>query len=165
MRYRSIRVKPGDKAHLAQLAQERGCDIVDVLDALVAEAEAGRIYKPLCGRKKGRETVKVTVSMELGKRFGTIRDAWGVYSQQAVTWLLKSADLVKHPDPIDTWARMEKTRKLHEQLWAAAEAQGPQGTNANYPYGLIELDENTFQLEMTDGTYVWPGPIIRRPTT
>jgi len=52
-----------------------------------------------------------------------LRLTWGVYDHQVVTWLLESAaDLVKRPNPMDTWARMEANRAEYERIIAEAGA-------------------------------------------
>ena len=118
MRYKTIRVKPGDHAHLKRLAQERKCDMVDVLAALVAEVEAGRIYKPLCGKVRSQGTSRLSAPAELADKVNTLKDEWGVYAPQVVTWLLRHEAQTKPPDPMDTWARMEANRVTYEQLIA-----------------------------------------------
>jgi len=52
MRYKTVRVKPGDKIHLAILARQRRSTMIDTLAALVAQAEAGSIYPPLCEKRR-----------------------------------------------------------------------------------------------------------------
>ena len=122
MRYKTIRVKPGDAVHLGRLAEERKSTVIDILAALVAEAEAGRIYPPLCKRKRGGGSDKITVTPELGARVKVLREVWGLYDHQVVTWLLGHEAQTKPPNLMDTWARMEANRVTYEQLIAEAGA-------------------------------------------
>lgn len=120
MLYSTIRIKVSDHEHLRRMAQKQGRDMVDILAVLVTEAEAGRIYKPLCGKIRSHGTSKLSAPAELANRVNALKSEWGVYAPQVVAWLLESADLVKPPDLMDTWARMGANRATYERIIAEA---------------------------------------------
>lgn len=138
MKHKTIRIKPGDHEHLRRMAQKQGRDMVDILAALVTEAEAGHIYKPLCGKARSHGTSRLSVPAELADKVNALKNKWGIYAPQVVTWLLGSADLVKPPDPMDTRARMEANRPTYERLIAIGDALERAGVTdeiAEEPYG------------------------------
>ena len=118
MKHKTLRIKASDHAHLQRLAQGRRYSMVDVLAALVAEAETGRIYPPLCAKVYGSNNVKLSVSAELSNRVNALKREWGIYAYQVVSWLLSNEDEIEQPNEMDVWAQMAANRTMYEQLIA-----------------------------------------------
>ncbi len=114
-----LKITPGDHEHLRRLAQERGCNMVDVLEALVEDVEAGRIYPLLSGRGRGNGSKQFGIRPAVARRVKALADAWGVYNHQVVTWLLDHAEKVEPQSPHDIWGDMAALKESYERMIAS----------------------------------------------
>ena len=118
MKHKTLRIKSSDHAHLRRLARGRRYSMVDVLTALVAEAERGTFFPPLCVKMRGSNNVKLSVPAELSNRVNALKREWDINAHQVISWLLSNEDEIERPNAMDTWAQMAANRTTYEQLIA-----------------------------------------------